>query len=273
MTDDLDRDLQGLDPAPPPRPDAGRGPAAQALLERVLETPRSAAGGSGPPAARHPWHRWVVAGAAAAAVAVGLVAVSPWSAPEQAFATWTVAPQEVPAAVAGELGAECTNETVRDALGQEVVLAEERGRISFVVTATPGGTATPDRLRYCLLVDGSFHTVGGGSVSPALGGLADVAETEARAVIGGASGIGDDAYSAILGVAGEDVVAVDVHPRGRVLEPGALPAGAPPESVAASIEDGVFAAWFPGITEDLALTVHLADGTVQEDLPAFPDRR
>ncbi len=75
-------------------------------------------------------------------------------------------------------------------------------------------------------------------------------------------------------VYGADVVGVEVHPRGPVEQPGELPGGTLPEAVTATVEDGYFAAWWPGISvRDLELTVHLADGTVVADVPVFDDER
>src|SRR5690554_3516080 len=153
LDQDLDlRDLRLLDPARGARPGSGREPAAQALLDDILTSDTTSQGGDERLGTRPGWRRWAVAGAAAAAVAVGLVVLPPWGAPDQAFASWTAAPDEVHGSVVDELGARCTSRSAQEALGQEVVMAEERGRVTFVVTATPS------TLGHCLLVDGEPHT-------------------------------------------------------------------------------------------------------------------
>ncbi|MDD9207006.1 hypothetical protein PU560_11085 [Georgenia sp. 10Sc9-8] len=257
------RDLQVLDPAREARPGAGREPGAQALLDRVLHEPQGSTspGEVGRVRDRRRVPRWALAGTIAAALAAGLVAVPPWGTPEQqAFATWTPVPQDVPADSLDEVGAQCTNRLARDVLEQEVVIAEERGRVTFVVTRTPYS------FRHCLLVDGEPGMSGGGSMRNR---SAEVAPTDVQTFLATGGGGGEDAYTAITGRAGEDVAGVKVHPRGPVTEPGALPGGELPQSVTATIDNGHYGAWWPGINESFELTIHLADGTVLPRVPAF----
>lgn len=267
MTDDerdLDQDLRELrvlDPARRARPGAGREPAAQALLEHIL-TSDSSAGSSDPLGGRPRWRRWAAAGAAVAAVAVGLVVLPPWGTPEQAFATWTAAPDVVPDSSMDELGAQCTSRSAQETLGQEVVMAEERGRVTFVVTASPSA------LGHCLLVDGEPHT--SSSAGPRLPGQhPDVPPAGVDTYLAAGGGSGDEAYTAVVGRVGADVVAVEVHPSGLVDEAGALPPGDLPGSVDATVDNGYYGAWWPGITEGIELTIHLADGSVLPRVPAF----
>jgi len=261
------RDLRLLDPAHPPRPSAGRDEPAQALLARILEKPRVSEAPSGRTGAGSRRGRWVLVGAAAAAVAVGEVLMPPWGAPDHAFASWTPVPEEVPATVEDEIAAQCSNELAMDRLDQEVVLAEERGRVTFGLLARPG------YLRHCLLADGMPVLSGSGSTGPA-GGDAELAPAEVRTVMATGGGSGAEAYTTVTGRAGQDVVGVEVHPRGPVEAPGELPGGRLPDTVTATVENGYFAAWWPGISvRDLELTVHLADGTVLADVPAFDDGR
>ena len=257
------RDLQVLDPAHDARPGAGHEPGAQALLDRVLHQPQ---GSTSPGEVDRVSHRrrvrrWALAGTAAAALAAGLVAVPPWGTPEQqAFATWSPVPQDVPADSLDDVGAQCTNRLAQDVLEQEVVIAEERGRVTFVLTRTPYS------FRHCLLVDGEPGMSGGGSMRSR---PAEVAPTEVQTFLTTGGGRGEDAYTTITGRVGEDVVGVQVHPRGPVAEPGALPGGELPQSVTATIDNGHYGAWWPGINENVELTIHLADGTVLPNVPAF----
>ncbi|MFD1504102.1 hypothetical protein FE374_06650 [Georgenia yuyongxinii] len=87
-----------------------------------------------------------------AAVAAGLVVLPPWGAPDHAFATWTAVPEEVPATelenLLGQLPCDPGSSGGPSMSSGDVVLAEERGDITFVVTASPVAMA------HCLLVDG-----------------------------------------------------------------------------------------------------------------------
>ncbi|HLR94264.1 MAG TPA: hypothetical protein VK053_07050 [Jiangellaceae bacterium] len=270
MTDDQrdahDADLRALwllDPAHEPRPQAGQGAAAQKLLTQVLSRPS----GAGPDEPGHGTHRplgrWLLSATAAAAVVAAVVVAPPWGAPEHAFATWTPVPEQVSATVEVEIAEECSNELAMDVLDQRVVVAEERGRVTFGLLSRAG------YLSHCLLVDGAWVLSGGGATG-SYGSEAQLADDEVQTVLAAAGGNEDTAYTTITGRVGEDVVAVEVHPRGPVEEPGALPGGSLPETVVASVENGYYAAWWPGVSvEAIELTIHLADGTVLPDVPAI----
>lgn len=260
-------DLQILDPARDARPGAGHEPAAQALLDRILEEPQGSASSGEVERIgdRRRWRGRALVATAAAAVAAGVVILPPWGTPEPAFASWTPKPEEVPASYLDDVGAQCTlGSGSSDLWEQDAVIAEERGRVTFVVALTPTS------LRHCLLVDGDFHSAGRASVR---GRSAEVSSTDVQTYLAAGSGRAEDAYTAITGQVGEDVVGVEVHPRGQVTEPGALPAGEPPDSVTATIDNGHYGAWWPGGTEKVELTVHLADGTVLSNVPAFEQDR
>ncbi|HLT83633.1 MAG TPA: hypothetical protein VKZ83_05310 [Phototrophicaceae bacterium] len=257
------RDLRLLDPAHAPRPDAGRSEGAQSLLGRVLD------GSLGTPAhgrdddRRRDWGRWAVAGAAAAAIAAGAVLLPPWGETDHAFASWTPVPEEVSAAVLDTVAEECTNELAATRLGTEVVIAEERGRVVFGVLSRPGYVS------HCLLVDGQAFLSGAGStVVP--GRAATPAPDEVQTVlVAGGGGRGED-YTTITGRVGADVVGVEVHVRGLREEPGVLAGGRLPETITATVENGYYGAWWPGVgAEDIVLTVHLEDGTVLSEVPTF----
>jgi hypothetical protein len=260
-------DLQVLDPARDARPGAGHEPAAQALLDRILDEPQGSASRSAVERIgdRRRWRGRALAATAAAAVAAGVVILPPWGTPEPAFASWTPGPEEVPASYLDDVGAQCTpGSGSSDLWEQDAVIAEERGRVTFVVARTP------TNLWHCLLVDGDFRSSGHARIR---GQSAEMSPTEVQTYLVAGSGRGDDAYTAIIGQVGVDVVGVEVHPRGQVTEPGALPAGEPPESVTATIDNGYYGAWWPGGTEEIELTIHLADGTVLSNVPAFEHDR
>lgn len=284
--DDNLRILRSLDPANPPRPDAAQTPEAQELLGRILRTPVR---GSGAPD-RHPApsptrplpsadkplastgqrrtptprRRWAVAAAAVAAVVAGGIVVNLLSTPQHAFATWTAVPDPVPAAAAEEIGAQCTSEFARERFGQEVLIAEERGRITFVATVSQYN------LRYCLLIDGEFRFSGSGSIRES--DTADLAPDDGWAAVGGSSGIAKgDSFSVLLGHVGDNVVGVDIHPLASRERQGV--SGELPESVTATVSGNNFGAWWPGATEDYEITLHLADGTTVPRQPAFEYER
>lgn len=267
MRDEELRDLRLLDPAHGPRPAAGRTDTAQALLARILETAQDG-DSSGPATGAGPRRgRWVLVGAAAAAVTAGLVLVPPWGAPEHAFATWSPVPDEVAATTEDAIADQCSNELAMDVLDQEVVLTEERGRVTFGLLARPG------YLSHCLLVDGARVIAGSGGTDYD-GKPAELSPAEARTTMAASGGTGNGAYTTVVGRVGEDVVGIDVHPRGPVEEAGALPDGELPATVTATVENGYYGAWWPGVSvEDLELTIHLADGTVVTDVPVFDDGR
>lgn len=255
------RDLRSLDPAR--GRGAGDGPAAQVLLTRVLDAPRV---GSADGAARRAGRRdrralWAVGAGVAATVAAALLVVQPWSTPP-AFATWTPVPEQVDASALDNFADQCAPGSDSDQSSAEVIVAEERGRVTFVVELTAVN------LRHCLFVDGGFHSSG---LANLLSQPGEIAPTEVQSFLAVGSGVGEQAHTSIVGRVGEDVVAVEVHPRETVVAPGAVPAAGVPEVVTATIGDGYYGAWWPGRTEEFELTIHLADGTVVPNVPAFDD--
>lgn len=268
------RDLRALDPAHDPRPDAGREPAAQALLSRVLEASQDETSGSDVEQIgdRRRRRRWAVGGVAAAAVAATLVILPLSGEPEHAFATWTAVPQEVPTSALEDVTG-CTPAGDGSSMWeQDAIITEQRGRVTFVVALTEFS------LRHCLLVDGEFLSSSSSNIRSQ---PADIAPDEVRTSQASASGSGADSYTAIVGRVGADVIGVEVHPSGPA-ESGLLPlpdapeAPGPPdslESVTATVDSGHYGAWWPGWSEEFELTIHLADGTTLENMPAFEHDR
>lgn len=256
------RELRTLDPAHDPRPDAGREPDAQALLSRVLvasqqETSASDVERIGDRRRR----RWAVGGIAAAAVAATLVILPLGGEPEHAFATWTAVPQEVPADELEDV-TECTRPGDGSSLWErDAIITEQRGQITFVVALTEIS------LRHCLLVEGEFRS---SSSSNMRHQPADIAPDHVRTSMASSSGSGDDSYTAIVGRVGENVVGVEIHPSGSAFESDSPAAPEAPESVTATVESGHYGAWWPGSSDEFELTIHLADGTTVENVPAFP---
>ncbi|HLS50111.1 MAG TPA: hypothetical protein VK024_08970, partial [Actinomycetaceae bacterium] len=283
LDDDL-RLLRSLDPADPPRPQAGSETEAQALLRRIRETPRHGAGdghaladrGSGSPSAGdhtgpssprgRGWRRWAVAATAAAAVTAGLIAVNSVGTPQPAFATWTAVPQPVPQASLEDVSAQCSSDYARERFGQEVFIAEERGRVTFIATVSQSN------MRHCLVVDGEWRLSGGGTTQH---GMEELDADGGRAILGSGSIARDGdlaaentSYSVLLGEVGDDVVGVDIHPAADP-EHNRFNHSPLPESVTATVSNNHFGAWWPGATSDWHLTLHLTDGSTVERLPAF----
>lgn len=263
MSDHDLHELRILDPAHPARRNVGRDPGSQAMLQRILTEPRAPA-----PVAdsrSRSSRRWVLLGAAAAAVAVGLVTVPRLGTTDHAFATWTAVPEELAPATHADVAAECSAAAGGFPEGERgVTVAEDRGRVTFLVSADAGG------VRHCLLVDGRFHS--SGFVSNVLG-VGEPAPRDAEALMATGSGGGADAYTAVTGRVGTEVLAVEVVPGAS--DTGAEVGQGVPAAVTATVEDGYFAAWWPGELTDsgLALSLHLTDGSVVEDLPAFTHDR
>jgi len=210
--------------------------------------------------------RWGLAGAAAVAIVAALVILPPWGTPEHAFATWTRAPEPVPVSALDEIATQCSQGSYSAYWEKEALITEERGRVTFVVARSS------TMLNHCLLVDGEFAGAGG------IRDTSDdeIAADDARlwmAASGGRSMEEDDRYTAITGEVGEDVVGGDLHPLEPDREPGGGDGVDLPESVAATVDDGYFGAWWPGATSDWHLTLHLTDGSTVERLPAFEHDR
>lgn len=261
------RDLQVLDPADVPRPDAGRGPAAQAILDRVLqESQDSTARDHDELARRRKGLRWGLVGAAAAAAVAALMVWSPWGPPEHAFATWTAEPEAVPADFLDDVGARCSGGSYSAFWEEDAVIAEERGSFTFVVALST------TMLNHCMLVDGEFVQSG---ASTGARGIDEVAPDEVRPLLVSGGGYEEGPLTVMTGEVGDEVVGVEVHPSGHRSPVGDPPWGVSeqelPDSVTATVDDGYFGAWWPGASEDHELTVHLADGTTISNVLVFDD--
>lgn len=265
MTHD-DRDLHALrvlDPAHSPRPEAGRDPGAQAVLTRVLETPQGEPPGGGVSQIGGR-RRWAAVGIAAAAVAAALVILPLGGEPQHAFATWSATPQEASTSALDDVSERCSPRSSSSIWDRNAIIAEERGRVTFVVALTELS------LQHCLLVDGEFFSASSGNVR--LHG-ADIGADEVQTYLAGSSGSSEDAYSTIMGRVGDDVIGVEIHPSDSAFESDAPAELEAPDSVTATVDSGHYGAWWPGSSDEFELTIHLADGTVLENVPAFEHDR
>lgn len=102
-----------------------------------------------------------------------------------------------------------------------------------------------------------------------------VAPTDVDTFIANGGGHGDDAYTAVMGQVGDQVVRIQIHPRQNPTIPGDRRDSQPAKSVTATVANGYYGAWWPGNkgSKDLRLTIYLADGTVLRNVAAFEHNR
>lgn len=248
-------DLSSLDVALSGRGDRASSPAAQQLLTRILDTPRTASShvkseGEAPSPRRRPGvtHRmWTLAGGAAA-VALGAVAVPAFlGGSSSAFASWTPTPTAVAPAEAASQQAECLAEGNDPGGNIDGALTERRGNFTFTLVATD------EAIGNCMVLDPAITQAPGheqgvtswGSVNDLPIPAVDETSVQWGATFNSAAG----EFTSAFGRVGTDVVAVLITSES---EP----------SIQASVDDGYFAAWWPGKAEArLTVTTTLADGT------------
>ncbi|PWJ51803.1 hypothetical protein SAMN06264364_12081 [Quadrisphaera granulorum] len=259
-------DLTRIDPTRDTTPDPAS-PAAEALLARVLATPRTpedltsrTTTATGRRSARLR-RRWVLVGASAAVTAAGLVAaqvVSDQGTP-QAFASWTPDPTPLTAAEAASWEADCLAVASRRPPGDDTPapgpqiagVAETRGLFTAMVAVTPQGVAS------CLSSDPRtrpgvpLDRIGPSAWSPS-DNLA--APPEDGVTVGGGLSSRDEGgtFTLVMGRAGAAVTGVVVtDDRGQ--------------RVAATLGSGYFVAWWPAwSTGSLTVRTTLADGRTTE---------
>ena len=249
-------DLHLLDPATTARGDRARTPAAQQLLTRILDTPRTAPAQEPSAAPAHvltahpPAQRrtWVLVGAAAA-LAVGALAVPTLGGgPGAAFASWTPVPGTVPAAEAATKEADCLASGGDPSGALTAAVTERRGDFTFSLVATDRGFAS------CMV----FDTAPVGPNGPQEQGASSWTRADSLPVptAGGTAVMWGQTFTSAagswtsaVGRVGSDVTAVRVTPRGQ-------------QTLQATVGDGYFTAWWPGEYDPhLSVTTTLADGT------------
>jgi hypothetical protein len=252
----LDQALR--DAAEPVPVRVGQAPA-QALLDRIIQSPAPAVVAPARPT-RPAWRSRKTAVAALAAVAAAAAAVVlptvVGSAP--AYASWTPDPAPLPAADQAGLADRCAAQAITDYELPEqprTVLGEQRGDYAYLNVVTQGWSATCFR-------DGA-GTVRNASimVDPLSTAALGRRGVEMQAWAGLQTDEGDCRLMA--GHVGSDVVGVDiiVHPK----------SGKPDRTVRATLQDGHFLAWYPERLEEsksygTELTLRLADGSKVEGL-------
>jgi hypothetical protein len=207
--------------------------------------------------------RRVVAGAAAAILlgAAVYTVANPGQPP--AYASWTPTPTELTAPVAAERASECPDvellQEPGDDGGAEVTeipltmhLAEQRGDYTFAVSS---GVGEQGESAYSVCLVEPDRTTAQGEVIPANATVAPPASDEVVVLndsVDWSVSSEEDAITYLIGTAGTDVTAVDVH-----TDSGSF--------AHASLADGWWAVWFPGdvdLTTDLSVTT--SDGTTRE---------
>lgn len=219
--------------------------------------------------------RLALVGAAAAVAAVVAVAL-PSPTDSAAFAGWTAVPAELNADELAAAGRECLDlrtslhgdppDSPRNLDDARPVLTDRRGDTSFTVLASDAG------LQSCLIgphvstssivtSSGTGDAVTGSATSGqgtaeddslSVGIIGDDTAPdadEATFVSGGTQGYGSsDPWSSAVGRVGDDVASVEV-----VLADGT--------TVVASVNEGVWAAWWPEDTQVESVTPTLTDGS------------
>ncbi len=252
-------DLSGLDPAINSRGDRSSSFAAQQLLTRITETPRTvtnqvASDGNAKAQQRLDQRRvlrrrpWTLAGGVTA-VAIGTAIVSAsLVGGDPAIASWSPTAALVAPAEAASEQAECLA-AGPDPQGKVVgALTERRGDFMFTLIATDQAVGQ------CLLLDEALIEATGQQVQGAISWRQPsdlpVPPVDGTIVLWSASFTSEAGdFTSALGRVGSDVVAVEI-----------TAAGAP--NIQASVGDGYFTAWWPGHPKNrLTVTTTLTDGT------------
>lgn len=218
------------------------------------------------PLPRHrPTRRWLAPIGVAVALLVGVPIAT---APPAVFATWTPAPGILDPAVVAAVEASCAvgpgaDAPVRDRVYHAQIAAlplavvDQRGRAAmlFYAKRTPIGIAT----NLCLGAVDQFGTYLGGGGGSGLGATEEPADGPIRIVTGVRNTRhgpdiwtmirGGDTYTAVAGTLHAEIARVVVQ----------RDTGGP---VTASINDGFFAAWWPGTASATWYEAYDGDGTM-----------
>ena len=267
MNTSYDTALRSLDAAVGIR-DEGQRRRADALLERIVATP-TAAVRARIRRSRAP-RRLALVTAVAAAIAIGSFALRSTGDSGLAYASWTAVPSTVAAHDLDTVVRACRDQLDEGTIpGNEstipVALAERRGNFVAVLFHKDN----PDLSASCVAWNrpGSTQV---DHVRTGIGGSSGPAWTPpaGRVTEGMISELGDPPASFTDGAVGRGVVAVTIH------------AGA--QTITATVRNGRYAAWWPGRAVSdgptlpggeggpeplLTYDVHLADGTVKNDVP------
>ena len=251
---EMDVLLKSLDAAGPPRACTER---SRQDLERILSGDAAGTDPRREQSRRQPnlmrRNRQLILVGAAAAVAVGIIAVPVALGGDPAFASWTQTPSPLNPEASERAGNDCRSSdrnTAEESSEAKVAIAERRGEWTTVVLSGPGSFSA-----MCVtdgsLLGGSFGYSGQrpGDVEPA------PRELLPTAMGMGATPAGE--LSMVVGAAGSDVSGVSYSSRTE-------------GEVRASVANGYFVLWFPGNElrdypeEGVLLQVRYSDGTQEE---------
>ena len=277
--------LRSLDPANVD-PQVAAGPRAQETLARILASDVSEPTTTMPVKtgwARGPRRRWVVAGSALVAVGVliaapsvlkgkSAVVVPPALGSNTAFASWSPTTKVITPAEAALAGQRCKADQlhlINTAAARKIVgssqirLVDRRGAWTMVYL---GGGVLPDYGVICLNEydsHGALLAGGGGGASSGGPGIAPVASDTVTIFSGGGFTTQSGVTWSVAGQVGSDVVSVVIN----TIEHG---------PVEATIQNGYFAAWWPGpgplplpqaVSAEPTYTLTLKGGTIRANIP------
>ena len=277
--------LRRLDPANVD-PKVAVGPRAQETLARILASDVSEPTTTMPVNtrwARRPRRRWVVAGAALVAVGALIAAPSVLKGKtavvvpralggNTAFASWSPTTKAITPAEAALAGKKCKADQLEDPLrrlqfintaaarkvvgSSQVRLVDRRGAWTMVYL---GGGIQPGYDVVCLKEYDSHGAIlnGGEGFTTEGPGLSPVASNTVAPIVEFGFSTQRGATACVAGQVGSDVVSVVIN----TIEHG---------PVEATIQNGYFAAWWPGPATTLVTatyTLTLKDGTIRANIP------
>jgi len=276
--------LRSLDPADVD-PQVAVGHRAQEALARILASDVSEPTTTMPVntgRARRPRRRWVVAGAALVAVGVLIAAPSVLKGKtavvvpralggNTAFASWSATTKAITSAEAALAGKRCKADQLhyintpaaRKVVGSsQIRLVDRRGAWTMVYLA---GGVQPGYEVICLNEYDTHGAVlnGGGTAGSGGPGLAPVAPNTVAPITGVGFSTQSGATWCVAGQVGSDVVSVVIN----TIEHG---------PVEATIQNGYFAAWWPGpgplplpqaVSAEPTYTLTLKGGTIRANIP------
>lgn len=253
----LDRALR--DAAEPVPARVGQVPA-QALLDRIVDSPVTTAPAATRAARPGRRSRRTVVATLAAAVTTAAALVLPNLGPGAAYASWTPQPSPLPVADRTEIGDRCvtlvTQEYPDTRPASRVVHGEQRGDYAYVSVITPAWSASCFRDH-----DGTIRKLSF-MVDPVRAARLGRQGVEMQAY---GQGRTEEGFCRLMtGHVGADVVGVDLSVRG---------ADGESRIIQATLEGGYFLAWYPeradeANTSTTFLTLRLAGGGTVEGLSA-----
>ena len=254
--------LRGLDPAPETVLTEAERERADATFARILATPGDAPGPVEPDRPRRRRSRLLVpvslAGAAGAAGAALLLGGG------SAYASWTPTPEPLGAKSASSAAVTCRAALEMPAKTERVLIAERRGKWTYVLIAGPKGEGT------CLMPndlvgqdrsdhEGDFFGQGPDTAEVSTLPRGGIDETTSMQGATHQGWFNREWFTWVQGYVGSDVTGVTVH----------TPSGL---DIKASVHGGRFAAWWPAgeinadnpeMSRAWTYTVTLADGSTR----------